>query len=184
MGRKIKARSQANGKHMRKSEVHVAAEVMVVAEEAKMDAYLARVAKLPKRDRRELSRASAQTKFIIDGMGEWAAYYLQYLGAIGLPRENVLYRAGLMLPRAPLGSVVLMADPSELAAAFEAGLRLVKPSRSRVLIRNEELGHKGLETVAHDLGMSLPATSRYLNEARQMLADVLRGMGWKVPLDG
>jgi hypothetical protein len=153
----------------------------IVGAEAKMDAYLAR---LPKRDRRELSRASPQTRWIIDAVGEWYAFYQERASGLGLPSENTLHRAGLMIPRAPMtNGLPQMADPPARAAAVEAAMPKIQDSRRRVLIANERRAHVGLEAVAKALGMRYNEAKDYLAEARSALANILRGMGWDVPHD-
>ncbi len=151
-----------------------------VSEQAKWDAYEARVAKLPKRDRRELSRASAQTKWIMNATAEWYGFYYVLLSSFGLPRENWITR--LWEPRSKhMNCVPRLPEPSALAAAVEAALPHIRGSRRRVLLVVEWNAERGLAYSAHKLGMSVNATSKYLEEARQSLADILRAGGWKVP---
>jgi hypothetical protein len=160
----------------------LAAAAIDIGERAKWDAYEAQTAKLPKRDRRELSRASEQTKWIINATRDWYAFYRSNSSGMGLPTETALHRAGLMLPRAPFnGGLPTMADPPALAAAVEKAMPQIRDSRRRVLIACERYAEQGLGRAARSLGMSENATSDYLKEARQSLADTLRGMGWKVP---
>lgn len=150
-----------------------------VSDETKMAAYVAR---LPKRDRRELSRASPQTKWIMEATAEWYGFYVERAGGLGLPTKNTLHDAALLIPRAPLGSgTPPMADPPELAAAVEAALPRIRASRRRVLVTVERCAVHGLERAARQLRMSQSATRDYLNQARQSLADILRGQGWDIP---
>jgi hypothetical protein len=155
---------------------------VAVSEVEKMAAYDAMVAKLPKRDRRNLSRASAQTKWIMEAVTRW--FNFQQGGTatgLGLPSENVLHRAGLLIPRAPLRVVTPIAEVPEIVSAVNNAVGSLLESRVRVLIAWERHGQYGTEYVANKLHMSSDATTRYLKQARQSLADILRGMGWRVP---
>ncbi len=160
----------------------MAAVAIEVSEQAKWDAYQARVAKLPKRDRRNLSRASAQTKWIIEAVCEWYAHYVEMAKSLGLPTENVLYRAGLLIPRLPMGSAVpQMPEPSGLAAAVEKAMKELTQRRRDVVIACERYASWPMERAARHLGMEYGEFARELDGARQSLADMLRVMGWKVP---
>jgi hypothetical protein len=162
---------------------NMAAVAIEVGEQAKWDSYLKGAAKLPKRDRRELSHASEQTRWIIEATRDWYAFYRSHTSGMGLPTETALHRAGLMLPRAPFnGGLPTMADPPRKAASVEAALPQIRESRRRVLIACERYAEQGLARAARQLGMSESSTTDYLKEARQSLADILRGMGWDVPL--
>jgi glycyl-tRNA synthetase len=74
----------------------VAAAAIDIGERAKWDAYEAQVARLPKRDRRELSRASEQTKWIINATRDWYAFWrdwrMSWWQSIGLAGENLQLR--------------------------------------------------------------------------------------------
>jgi len=155
-----------------------------VSEQAKMDIYVAQAKRLPKSDRRELSRATAQTKWVMEATAEWYAYFHEGSGNTGLPTENVLHRAALLIPRSPVvGGTPHMEEPSARAAAVEAALPHIRESRRRVLIAVERHSSRGVEFAARRLGMSVRETTRYLCEARQSLADVMRGKGWLVPVN-
>lgn len=160
----------------------MAAAAMDIGERAKWDAYDARVAKMPKRDRRNLSAASPQTKWVIEAMRTWYGFYFERLAALGLPSKNTLHDAALLIPRAPLGNIMpMMPEPPSLAVAVENELPKIMESRRRVLIAYERYGDFGVDRVARELKMRTKETSRYLDEARQSMADLLRGAGWKVP---
>jgi hypothetical protein len=153
-----------------------------VPEQDKWAAYEARVAKAPKRDRRNLSRASEQTKWIINATAEWYAHYVEASKALGLPTENILYRAGLMIPRAPMGSSVpQMPEPSALAAAVEKAMRELSHRRREVVIACERFASFPMDRPARHLGMDAGEFCRELDGARQSLADMLRVTGWRVP---
>lgn len=148
-----------------------------IGEDQKMQAYVQR---LPKRDKRELSRASPQTKWIMTATAEWFGFYHMTLASLGLPRENWILR--LWQPRAKyMNSVPKLPAPPELAAAVESALPHIRESRRRVLVVCEMYSERGIEFAAGRLRMSSNATSKYLEEARQSLADILRSAGWDVP---
>lgn len=148
----------------------------------KMDAYVARIASLPKRDRREMSRASEQTKWIIEAMSEWYGFYHEKLSSLGISPENWINR--LWEPRQQFMNVIPhIPDPPPRAAAVEIALRSVRESRRRVLLICERHSGMGIEYAAHRLRMPPNKVSKYLEEGRQSLADTLRGMGWKVPVN-
>jgi hypothetical protein len=137
----------------------------------------------PKRRMRSESRATDQTKWIMDATSEWWVHYGEGPARLlGVPTENVLYRAALLIPRHPGGQVVLP-DPSAIAAAVEKARQSVRASRWRVLVAHERHCSREIEFIARRLGMSVASTRDYLKEGRQALADVLRGMGWLVPIN-
>jgi hypothetical protein len=159
---------------------NMAAVAIEVSEQAKWDAYLGRVGKAPKRDRRELSRASEQTRWVMAAMEEWYEFYHVRMAALGLPSENWICR--LWQPRQQFMNVVpRLPEPSRLAAAVEAALPHIRDSRRRVLLVCQQHADRGLEYSARRLGMSANSAGHYLEEARQSLADILRAGGWKVP---
>jgi hypothetical protein len=164
-------------------EKSVVAAAEYVTDELKWMAYEAQVAKRPKRDKRDLSRASEQTKWVMEAVTEW--YNFQQGGGasgMGLPTENVLYRAGLMIPRAPLRATTPeLQDVPERVKAVNIAIGQLLDSRRRVLMAWERHYGRGIEYAAHKLKMSPNATERYLRQARQSIADIMRGMGWKVP---
>ncbi len=168
---------------MTTGENNLAAVAIEVSEQAKWDAYEARVAKLPKRDRRNMSRASEQTKWVMRAVSAWWNFR-QGGGAsgMGLPTETALHRAGLMLPRAPLRPTIPdLQDVPRRVSDVNAAVGQLMESRSRVLVGNERYGEFGIEYAAHKLRMSPMAMERYLRQARQSVADIMRGKGWKVP---
>lgn len=165
----------------------MAAAAIEVSEAAKWQAYEAIVARRPKQDRRSYAAAGAQTRWIMEAITQW--FNFSYLnlqagrGPAGLPSENILYRAGLMLPRAPMRPIELVKDTPAIVIAVGKAIEELRDSRVRVLIVCERAGYRGLESAAHELGMSPESTRKTLKEARDALAHVLRGMGWKVPKD-
>ena len=167
---------------MNRGRNELAAAAQIVSEEAKLAAYRVNVARLPKRDRRDLAAAGPQTRWIIDAVSEWFHFgYHAGRGPAGIPTENVLHRAALLLPRPPLMGSAPIKDPPPLVLAVDKAIGELQDSRVRVLIACERAAGKGIEAAARDLGMSVDSTKRYLKQARDGLAHVLRGMGWKVP---
>jgi hypothetical protein len=157
----------------------------MVSDEAKYRAYEQNVAKLPKRDRRAHAAAGPQTRWVMEAVEQWFNFaYVNYQaarGPSGLPSESTLHRAGLKLPRAPLRVVELIKDPPEIVLAVNQAIDQLQASRVRVLIACEKFAGQGIERASRELGMSVASTKKYLKEARDALAHVLRGMGWKVP---
>lgn len=163
----------------------MAAVAVEVGEQAKWDSYLAQAKKLPKRDRRAYAAAGPQTRWIMEAVEQWYNFRFLNMGAAkgppGLPGESTLHRAGLLLPRAPLRITELIKDPPEIVQAVNQAIDELQPSRVRVLIACEKFVNGGIDRAARELGMSPPSTRKVLKEARDALAHVLRGMGWKVP---
>jgi hypothetical protein len=165
-----------------KNEGDMAAEAIDVADRAKWDAYEAQVAKRPKQDRRAFAAAGPQTQFVIVAVTQWYEWFMDAANTMGLPKENVLYRAALLIPRAPSGSAAApMLEPPKVVAAIEKAVADMQASRSRALIANERWGHLGLERVSRHLGESVDCTKRLLKQARDSIASHLRGAGWRVP---
>jgi hypothetical protein len=174
----------------RKKNRNVEGEQMAVAavdmgDRAKMDAYEATLARRPKQDRRAYAAAGPQTRWIMEAVTQWFSFsYVNrraFRGPSGFPGENVLHRAGLLLPRAPYHTVELLRDPPAVVVAIGKAMEELQASRVRVLIACEMHSSRGLEHAAHHLGMSPSSTRAVLKEARDALAHVLRGMGVKVP---
>lgn len=163
--------------------IELAAAANVVSEDLKMAAYKANVAKLPKQDRRAFAAAAPRIQWVMAAVGEWFDWYADPARSLGLPRENVLHRAGLLIPRAPIGAAAPSVEPPSLVLAVEAAVAELKDSRSRVLIANERFGARGIERVARHLGMSVESTKSYLKQARDHVASYCSGRGFKVPKD-
>lgn len=158
----------------------MAAVAIEVSEATKWDQYLQAAKRPDKATNRELSRASDQTKWVMSAMQVWHEYYHDNLGAMGLSGENWIRR--LWQPRQKhMNSTPRLPEPPAIAAAVEAALPHIRPSRSRVLVACELFSERGVPYAAGRLKMSPQATSRYLEEARQSLADILRAGGWPVP---
>ncbi len=159
----------------------MAAAAIDVSEQAKLDAYVARVTKRPKQVCRAQAAAGCQTKWVIEAVQEWYEFNYQAGSVPGLPTENVLHRAALLLPRPPLRVGPPIQDPPPRVVAVGRAIGELRESRVTVLIACERFARFGIERAAQHLGMTVPSTKAHLKEARDGLAHVLRGMGWKIP---
>jgi DNA-directed RNA polymerase specialized sigma24 family protein len=160
----------------------MAAAAIDAAEQAKWDAYTLQVAKRPKQDRRAFAASGPQTRFIMLAVTQWFEWFMDIARVGGLPRENVLYRAALLIPRSPnAGSSELSVEPPRIVSLIEKAVADLDDSHARILIANEQVGHLGIDRVAHRLKMSTDTVKNTLKEARRSIASHLRGAGVTVP---